>query len=507
MQNKLFEQLANTNKNLIAISNESIKISYAELISQVTKLANELKAKNITQLGLFADNGPEWIIADLACHLAGITIIPLPLFFSEQQLAHTIKSCGNISALLTDRSEAAALLFEIETKSQLNATKLMLIENNNSGSSQIPEQTQKITFTSGSSGTPKGVCLSIEQQLNVAHSISAAIAINNVRHLCLLPLTTLLENVAGVYGPLLRGGEIIAPSLADMGIEGSTVKDPIKLLSTISKTQPSTLILVPELLMLLVTAIDRGWKAPCSLKFIAVGGAKVSKELIIKAREQHLPVFEGYGLSECGSVVSLNLPANDLIGSCGLPLAHVTTEIINGEVIVKGNSYLGYINEPNSWNQEVIHTGDQGCIDDKGFLHIQGRIKNILISSFGRNINPEWIESELLANPLLSQAIVIGDERPFCSALIATRSSDTSFKEIFDWINTVNIRLPDYARIKNWYDLTTPLQNIPFQNNDGLLTENGKPKREAINSHFSHIINSLYDFKNDHGIKHEVSSL
>jgi len=496
MQNRFLEQLEKTNKNLIAISNDSIKITYGELITQVTQLADELKEKNITQLGLYADNGPEWIIADLACHLAGITIIPLPLFFSEQQLAHTIKSCGNISALLTDRSEAAALFFDTETTSQLNATKLMLIENNNVGTAQIPAQTQKITFTSGSSGTPKGVCLSIEQQLNVANSISAAIAINNVRHLCLLPLTTLLENVAGVYGPLLRGGEIIAPSLADIGIEGSTVKDPIKLLSTISKTQPSTLILVPELLMLLVTAIDKGWKAPSSLKFIAVGGAKVSKELIVKAREHNLPVFEGYGLSECGSVVSLNLPNKDLVGSCGLPLAHLTTEIKNGEIIVKGNSYLGYINEPESWNQKIIRTGDQGYIDAEGFVHIQGRIKNILISSFGRNINPEWIESELLANPLLSQVIVLGDGRPFCSALIATRSTDTSYKEIFNWINAVNIRLPDYARIKNWYRLTTPLQN-----KDGLLTENGKPKREAINTHFYQIINSLY------GIKNEVTSL
>ena len=85
--------------------------------------------------------------------------------------------------------------------------------------------------------------------------------------------------------------------------------DAARLLGTLSREQPNSLILVPELLQVLVVAAERGWQPPASLQFVAVGGAKVSRELLERADAAGIPVYEGYGLSECASVVCLNTPA------------------------------------------------------------------------------------------------------------------------------------------------------------------------------------------------------
>ena len=98
------------------------------------------------------------------------------------------------------------------------------------------------------------------------------------------------------------------------------------------------------------------------------------------------------------SVACLNLPDNHEPGSVGQPLEHVDIQIESGEIIVHGNSFLGYLDDPASWYPQTVATGDLGHLDENGFLYINGRKKNILISSFGRNISPEWIESQLLGS-------------------------------------------------------------------------------------------------------------
>ena len=127
----------------------------------------------------------------------------------------------------------------------------------------------------------------------------------------------LLENVAGVYGPLLANGTVIVPSLADVGLGGSSSIDVERLLACISLHDPESLILVPEILRVLTIAAERGWRPPTSLRFVAVGGSRVAPELIDKARGVGLPVYEGYGLSECGSVVSLNVVGHTRTGTAG----------------------------------------------------------------------------------------------------------------------------------------------------------------------------------------------
>ncbi|MCW8830071.1 MAG: AMP-binding protein, partial [Gammaproteobacteria bacterium] len=350
-----------------------------------------------------------------------------------------------------------------------------------------PRHTHKITFTSGSTGQAKGVCLSNEQQLTVADSLVTGIAIERPHHLCILPLATLLENIAGVYSPLISGGSIYVPSLSTLGFSGSSQVEAGKLLACIDHCQPETMILIPQLLNLLIISVMQGWQPPKELKMMAVGGSRVAASAIKQARKLGLPVYEGYGLSECASVVSLNTPDHDQPGSAGQLLPHLKIEISNGEINIVGNSFLGYLDEPDSWYPSSVATGDLGYIDDQGFIQLQGRKKNLLISSYGRNINPEWVESEILAHPLIQQCIVVGDAKPHCSALIYADSKHISDREIQSWLDQVRPSLPDYAQVQSWLHLASPLTST-----NNLLTANGRPRREAINSYYSSEIEKLY---------------
>ena len=129
-------------------------------------------------------------------------------------------------------------------------------------------------------------------------------------------------------------------------------------------------------------------------------------------------------------------------------------------------------------------------------MHVHGRLKNQLITSFGRNLSPEWVESELTAGPLLQQAVVVGDDRPYCVALILPRDPACQHADVADWISTVNCRLPDYARIGDWIQLPNPLSE-----HDATLTPNGTPQRANIEHTYQQFIDCMYD------IPKEVSAL
>lgn len=460
-------------------------LSGAELTHYCELLGQELVSAGITRLALLADNGFDWLAADLACQRKGILLLPLPTFFSPQQLHHAIRSVAP-EALLTTAAAATAV-DGLSTAHPLASTGLNLYRFAHPDQQPpLPPGTGKITFTSGSTGTPKGVCLSHEQLLQQAQALADAVGMKQPKHLCLLPLTTLLENV-GAYAALLADGEVMVPSLTELGFSGSSSVNPSQLLAAISRYRPNSLILTPQLLSLLVTAADAGWAAPDSLRFVAVGGSKVSPDMIARAHARNIPAYEGYGLSECVSVVSVNTPAHCNHHSSGRPLPHLQLHLDQGEILVRGNSMLGYLDEPQSWGQTEIRTGDLGHLDAQGFLQINGRRKNLIISSFGRNISPEWVESEVLANPLIADCVVYGDARPYCVALIAVRSRQADDAMVQAWLDRVNATLPDYAQIRAWHRLPQPLAALPQ-----LVTSNGRPRREAVFDYFREPLERLY---------------
>ena len=466
-----------------------------ELLRSIERLARYLKDLNLRCVALYADNGIDWILADLACQSLDIRIVPVPLFFSAEQVSHTIAQSG-AQALITDQDHADSLLdlAAVTTPQGLFYGDMTLHVIDANESVRIPAGTQKITYTSGTTGTPKGVCLSAAHQFQVADALAAAVPGTAPRHLCVLPLSTLLENLAGVYAPLLSGGTVIVPPLSAVGIDGSSGLNIEALINSIDQTQPNTLILVPEILDALTTAAESGWRLPSSLQFVAVGGGKVAPELLSRARACSLPAFEGYGLSECASVVTLNVPGADRPGAVGKPLPHVAVSIDEGEIVVSGSEFLGYANQPHSWDRGPVRTGDLGHIDGDGFVVVSGRAKSQIITSFGRNISPEWVESELTADPLLHQAVIVGDARPYCVALLYPRSATTD-GQIIALIQSINQRLPDYARVLDWHRMPEP--NTP---QNGLMTESGKPKRADIEDHYRFEIENMY------GTKQEVAN-
>jgi long-subunit acyl-CoA synthetase (AMP-forming) len=472
----------------IAVQSGRRLLSRAELKEKADKLAGRLQQLDLQTVALYADNGIDWILTDLACQSRGIRLVPVPLFFSADQVRHTLTQSG-AGALVTDRYQVEKLVGSRRALAPQwpfsGDTKLYLLDPGSAAG--FPGGTQKVTYTSGTTGTPKGVCLSTAQQLKVAEVLAAAVPADAPRHLCVLPLSTLLENLAGVYAPLLAGGTVIAPPLAALGMSGSSGLDIGTLVKCIGTVRPNTVILVPEILDALTTAAECGWRPPTSLQFAAVGGGKVAHGLLRRARAAGLPAFEGYGLSECASVVTLNVPGADRAGSVGRPLPHVDVFTDNGEIVVSGSEFLGYVDQPSTWGREPVRTGDLGHIDSDGYVVVSGRAKDQLITSFGRNLSPEWVESELTAGPLLHQAIVIGDACPFCVALVCPRDAATTDAAIDAWIERVNQRLPDYAQVLDWRRMSEPGTSA-----NGLLTPGGKPRRAEFAAHYRIDIEHMY---------------
>jgi long-subunit acyl-CoA synthetase (AMP-forming) len=486
-----------------AISGESLDLD--ALMARVSKWQQDLRALAAKRVLLLSPGNLEWALLDLACLESNTLLVPLPTYLSEAQLQHILAEVK--PDLIFSNTELAPEGFrQIGNVRNLYGYQCMQVDQ----TLQLPSDCQKITFTSGSTGTPKGVCLSAATQLQVAQSLVERIAIKAPRHLCLLPLSTLLENIAGIYAPLLAGGEVLITDEFHRGFHGSSLAEPKKLLGLISRTQPQTLILVPELLQLLVQACQQGWQAPASLLFIAVGGAVVAPQLLAQAANAGLPVYQGYGLSECGSVVALsdlNAATASLedLASVGKPLSHLQVKIVAGELWVK-TPFLGYLSDfqghskATDETQGWVATGDLAMLLPDGRLQIKGRKKNLLISSLGRNIHPEWVEAEVLKSGLLQQAVLVGDARPYCSALVYCKDPAISNSQIESWLAQVNQTLPDYARVQRFYRLHAPLSEA-----NGTLTANQRPKRAQIAELYQAEIAALY--ANDavsHSIKSEL---
>jgi long-subunit acyl-CoA synthetase (AMP-forming) len=246
-------------------------------------------------------------------------------------------------------------------------------------------------------------------------------------------------------------------------------------------------ILVPQLLKAMVAGIAAGMAAPATLRFAAVGGAPVSPALLERSRSLGIPAFQGYGLSEAASVVSLNLPGHDRTGSVGRPLPHARVSLTEqGEVVVHSSGFLGYLGAAPR-RQNTWPTGDLGYLDADGFLHLTGRRKTAYATAFGRNVAPEWVESELTAHPLIAQAAVFGEALPFNVAVLVPRGP-VSAAEVATALRGVNACLPDYAQVRRWV-----IAGEPFTSGNGLTNGAGGVRREAVGAHFRARIEQLYE--------------
>jgi long-chain acyl-CoA synthetase len=506
----------------IAARDKSNAIGFDDLTRRVLQAARMLREQHITRLAVALDNSIEWAVVDLAAQRAGVPVIPLPPFFSATQVAHVLADSG-ADAVIADRTGAnwvASLTTHslLELSSQAGLYRIDRPDHITS----LPAGTAKISYTSGTTGRPRGVCLPQIALDRVAESLFLATQHLGIeRHLCLLPLATLLENVAGIYAPWMAGAEVVLPSLAETGLQGGAGIDVGRLIGCINKYEPGSIILLPQMLAAIVDAVESGAKLPLSLRFAAVGGGVVGASLLERADRAGIPAFEGYGLTECGSVVALNTPQARRIGSVGRPLAHCRVRIArDGEVCVEGAVMSGYLGQPDSSAsyfarhksdtasvttadgigvngigvngtsanraKAEIATGDIGRIDADGYLFIDGRKKSVLITSYGRNLSPEWVEAALVSTGSITQAVLFGDGMPFNVAVIVPQP-DASISEIENDVGLVNRDLPDYARIRHWL-----LADESFTPRNGLATANGRLRRGEIEDRYMNEVAACY---------------
>jgi long-subunit acyl-CoA synthetase (AMP-forming) len=486
MTEVLWQALRAAPTGRVALADERRELTYGALPGLVDTDAAWLGAHGARRVALLADNGCAWALADLALLRAGLLAVPLPTFFSPAQHAHVLADAG-VDAVLTDRAasfQAAHAGFELQGHAPSSGLAL-LRRANDAPAPPLDAGLCKITYTSGSTAAPKGVCLDARTLLTVATSLAGAVRGADVtRHLGVLPLSTLLENLGAIYVPLLLGATSRVPSLASTGMAYGSF-DAQRFVGAIAASGAHSLVLVPELLRVLLPLAGKFGPLP-DLRFLAVGGAATPVPVLEAAREFGLPVYEGYGLSECASVVCLNTPAANRLGSVGRPLPHARVRIDErGQILVAGAGMRGYLGEPPR-TDEWLATGDLGEIDADGFVHVRGRLRNLIVTSMGRNIAPEWVESELTADPAIAHAMVVGEGRPWPAALLATRG-DPPPARVAAAVERANARLPEYARVRRWHVLAAP----PTPQ-DGSLTANGRLRRDAMLRRHSQLVEDLY---------------
>ncbi|MEV0820255.1 AMP-dependent synthetase/ligase [Nonomuraea rubra] len=238
------------------------------------------------------------------------------------------------------------------------------------------------------------------------------------------------------------------------------------------------------------------------------GGSALGDRLGHFFRGVGIEVFEGYGLTETSAPVSVNMPGANKIGTVGKPLPGVTLRIDgDGEILAKGrNVFPGYWKNDSATGDVIdadgwFHTGDIGELDDDGYLRITGRKKEILVTAAGKNVAPGPLEDALRAHPLISQAMIVGDGRPFVAALITLdpeaipagakvaelRADPEVLAAIQGAVDRANLSVSKAEQIKKFTILDADLTE-----ESGHLTPTLKVKRSLVMRDFAKDVDELY---------------
>jgi long-chain acyl-CoA synthetase len=467
----------------VAVTDGREALSYEGLWRGTEEWAETLDAllDRTRTMGLCLDNSPGWVLLDLASIHMRVPMVPLPLFFNDAQRRHALSQSG-ASSLIADRP----LPGFGDAKRITVSGRTVYMHQYDANAVVLPADTAKITYTSGTTGQAKGVCLSQAALERVANAVVDVIGEEYAGvHCAVLSLAILLENAGGLYPTLLAGGRYHVPPLAAVGFGSAFSPDFTALARALKDCDATSAIMVPEILRGLSTALEQNAMSLPAMKLLAVGGARISRQVLSNATDLGLPVFQGYGLSEAGSVVALNVPGRNRLGSVGQPLPGVELTLApDGEILITRPAFLGYI----GGDPAPIHlaTGDIGRFDVDGYLFIEGRKSDSLITAFGRNIAPEWIESELLSQSAIGQALAFGDAMPALGALIVPSSSSVTDRELAVAVARANRSLPEYAEVRHWAKV--PVFTVVNQQ----LTANGRLRREAIARDHRHLMTACF---------------
>ncbi len=437
-------------------------LSYAALSDRVAGAMASMARWAGSVVGLGVADPIDSAVADLAALGAGVTLVPVPLFFSHRQVRHLLSNAGCIGVLY---DAAAAPLVANEGYPWLGLDAV-----SDASADDLSVFSKRIIYTSGTTGTPKGVIHGRRQLDHAVLGLSSAVAATaDDRHASLLPQSMLLEQIAGLHLPIYAGAEVhYGPAAASALARG----DAGPAIDFLDRCRPTTTIIVPRQLAALVAGYSAsGARAPSSLRLVAIGGAALSADLAERAHACGLPVREGYGLSECCSVVALQRSSHGAAGSVGAALDGTEIRIVDDEIVVFGPTVMdGYVGGRSC--NGIWRTGDLGRLDADGNLVVLGRRDEVLVTSLGRNVFPQWVEGTLDHVSGQDGLAVTLDEDGEIVCIVET---ETGGAGPLAALQAAADGLPAYARPARWFFTRTGTLAAA-----GLFSGNGKLLRPAL---------------------------
>jgi long-chain acyl-CoA synthetase len=490
-------------------------LSRTDLLRRAAALAGRLIEAGLgpgDSAALLSPNRAEWAVGYFAVLLAGGVLVPLDVNLKRGEWANILER-SKVAALLTDvsREEDARALaeglpgsiprFRIDEAAETEAFPLSRWP----GAERGPDDLALISFSSGTTGVPKGVMLT---HGNIASNAQAAASLflsgEEDVFLSILPLHHMFESTAGLLLPLIAGAKvhylaslnprvisesmrregvtvcIMVPALARLmhrriisaALGGSFLRTAaFRVLFALSKAALGAGIRIGGLVFPQVKQ-----RLGPRLRFFFSGGAALDPVICRDMLALGIEIIQGYGLTETSPITHANRPGGgNRIGTVGPPLPGVEVRLSpaeggnpgEGEILIRGpNVMKGYFGNP-GLTAEVLregwfHTGDIGRVDGEGYLTICGRSKNVIVAESGKNIYPEEVEEELAASPLFSAACVIGKKNPrggeeVFAVLVLHPEAELPDPEeerrqaIRGEIARLSSRLADYKRVSDFF--------------------------------------------------------
>lgn len=549
---KIFHQLTQTPSRPViqeVRNGQFVTATCAELLSQIRAARTFIRNSGLKKgdrCGLLSPNSIRWSAMDLALMAEGVIVVPLYSRQAPNELVGMLKDCGATMVLCSDET----LREGIASNWPIDAPPLTLFDEAfaTTPAGEITDEPNAsndkdlvtIIYTSGTSGEPKGVMLNVA---NLNHMVpctglrldqlmqgkteqvpdqvfhylpfcfagSWILLLTALSRNSLLSLSTDLNKLADELALASPNYCLNVPTLLERirtGVEGQIAQKPAFVQKIYHNGKAAWLqqhegkgragLSFKLANWLIFSNIKK--KIGMNLRALICGSAPLAKETQLFFSMLGIRVLQVYGLTETTAICTMDDPNDFTPGRVGPAIPGIEMKLgEDGELLIRGpHIFAGYWNKPEATVSALLQdeggnwfrTGDQGEVDEKGNWAITGRIKNLLILKSGHNVAPEPIEEKLQFNlPTAQQCVVVGNDRSFLTALV---TGDLTNEQVQGAIDVVNTDLPHYKRI-----LAFKVIKEPLTIESGLLTANGKLKRDAITKHFTNDIEALYRTKKD----------
>jgi long-chain acyl-CoA synthetase len=427
-------------------------ITYGDLLRHTEDLAQRLLDRNVARgqrVAILGESSPQWVIAYLAIARIGAVAVPILPGFPDQDVRHIIRDSGCVAVFVTSKQSPKLADAEMPDVHTVLALEDLTARTSTAGNLDtrtwpVPDDVAVIIYTSGTTGHSKGVMLTHRNIVwDVVGSVERFPISSDDRFLSVLPLSHAYEVTGGLLCELAVGASIFY-------LRG--LPAPKTLISAAQTVKPTAILMVPLIMdkiyrkrilgMIRARRLNWLYRVPVfrklinrmagkklirslggHIRFFMLGGAPLNKDLEVFLEDAAIGYSTGYGMTEAAPILTINPLGKVRKGSCGKPIPGVEMRIDNpdpesgvGEIVVRGpNIMKGYYKNDDATRDVLLEgqwlrTGDLGCFDPDGYLHIKGRSKNVIVDACGENIYPEIIEQHLLKSPYILQAIVYKHE-------------------------------------------------------------------------------------------------